>query len=65
VLGAIPKSEIAELKGYNNSEPLLLISDTPNSPTVVLYYINNIFFGSQSFKEAYKTLAIHLLPRIL
>jgi hypothetical protein len=45
VLGAIPKSEIIELKGYNDSEPLLLTSNTPNSPTIALYYINDIFSG--------------------
>jgi hypothetical protein len=62
VLGAIPKLEIVELEGYNNSKPLLLISDTSNGPAIVLCYINDIFSGLQSFKEVYKTLAVHLLP---
>jgi hypothetical protein len=43
ILGAILKLEIAELKEYNNSKPLLLISNTLNSPATILYYINNIF----------------------
>jgi hypothetical protein len=45
ILGAILKLEIAELKEYNNSKPLLLIFNTPNSPATALYYINNIFSG--------------------
>jgi hypothetical protein len=43
VLNAILKLEIVELKGYNNSKPLLLISNTSNSPIIALYYINDIF----------------------
>jgi hypothetical protein len=45
ILGVILKSEIVKLKEYNDFEPLLLISNTPNSPIIVLYYINNIFSG--------------------
>ena len=46
VLSAIPKSEIAELKGYDDSELLLLISNILNSITIALNYINDIFFSS-------------------
>jgi transposase InsO family protein len=65
VLGTIPKSPQAEEAGYDDSEPSLLSSTSPDKLPGTCFYMDDIFSGQNSFEEAYEFLSDHLLPRLL
>jgi hypothetical protein len=64
-LGAIPQSEKGALEEYNDSEPSLLASSSPEELSRSCFYMDDIFSSCRTFQEGYDYLEQHLLPRLL
>jgi hypothetical protein len=51
--------------GFDDPEPSLLSTDSPNGVPRTRFYMDDIFRGFKTFEDAYTFLRDHFLPRLL